>query len=137
MNTKQWVIGTVVGGVVIFAAGYVIFEVLLGDYYAANSGAATGMMRDPPIVWALAVGALAYAALILYALRAQAASVNVVSGMKVGAVVGFLLWATADFTLFGITNMSNLTVTVLDPFMELIHGGIAGAVIGAVLPKVA
>jgi hypothetical protein len=137
MNTKQWVIGTVVGGVVIFAAGYVIFEVLLGDYYAANSGAATGMMRDPPIVWALAVGALAYAALILYALRTQAASVNVVSGMKVGAVVGFLLWATADFSLFGITNMSNLTITMLDPFVELVHGGIAGAVIGALLPKVA
>ena len=137
MNTKQWVIGTVVGGVVIFAVGYVIFEVLLGDYYAANSGAATGMMRDPPIVWALAVGALAYAALILYALRTQAASVNVVSGMKVGAVVGFLLWATADFTLYGITNMSNLTLTIVDPIVELVHGGIAGAVLGALLPKVA
>jgi hypothetical protein len=35
--------------------------------------------------------------------------VNAVSGMKVGAVVGFLLWATADFSLYGITNMSNLT----------------------------
>lgn len=137
MNTKQWVIGTVVGGVVIFAAGYVIFEVLLGDYYAANAGSVTGVMRDAPIVWALAVGALAYAALIIYAMRGQAASANMVSGMKVGAVVGFLLWATADFTLFGITNMSNLTITMLDPFVELVHGGIAGAVIGALLPKVA
>ena len=137
MNTKQWVIGTVVGGVVIFAAGYVIFEMLLGDFYAANAGSATGVMRDPPIVWALAVGALAYAALILYALRTQAASVNVVSGMKVGAVVGLLLWATADFTLYGITNMSNLTLTIVDPLVELVHGGIAGAVLGALLPKVA
>jgi hypothetical protein len=122
---------------VIFAAGYVIFDMLLGDFYEANSGAATGMMREPPIVWALAVGALAYAALILYALRAQAASVNVVSGMKVGAVVGFLLWATADFMLYGITNMSNLTLTIVDPIVELVHGGIAGAVLGALLPKVA
>jgi hypothetical protein len=137
MNTKQWVIGTVVGAVVIFAVGYVIFDVLLGDYYAANSGSATGVMRDPPIVWALAVGALAYAALILYALRTQAASVNVVSGMKVGAIVGFLLWACADFSLYGITNMSNLTLTIVDPFVELVHGGIAGAVLGALLPKVA
>ncbi|HUG99606.1 MAG TPA: hypothetical protein VMQ83_10575, partial [Gammaproteobacteria bacterium] len=134
---KQWVIGTVVGGVVIFAVGYVIFDVLLGDYYAANSGSATGVMRDPPIVWALAVGALAYAALILYALRAQAASVNVISGMKVGAIVGFLLWACADFSFYGITNMSNLTLTIVDPFVELVHGGIAGAVLGALLPKVA
>jgi hypothetical protein len=137
MNTKQWVLGTVIGAVVIYAAGYLIFTVLLGDYYAANSGSATGVMRDSQIVWALAVGALAYAALILYAMRSQAGSVNVVSGMKVGAVVGFLLWATADFSLYGITNMSNLTVTMLDPFAEVVHGGIAGAVLGALLPKLA
>lgn len=137
MNTKQWVLGTVIGAVVIYAVGYLIFTVLLGDYYAANSGSATGVMRDSQIVWALAVGALAYAALILYAMRSQAGSVTVVSGMKVGAVVGFLLWATADFSLYGITNMSNLTVTMLDPFAELVHGGIAGAVLGALLPKLA
>ena len=137
MNTKQWVLGTVIGAVVIYAVGYLIFTVLLGDYYAANSGSATGVMRDSQIVWALAVGALAYAALILYAMRSQAGSVNVVSGMKVGAVVGFLLWATADFSLYGITNMSNLAVTMLDPFAELVHGGIAGAVLGALLPKLA
>ena len=137
MNAKQWVIGTVVGAVVIFAVGYVIFDVLLGDYYAANSGSATGVIRDEPVVWALVVGALAYAALIIYAMRAQAGSVNLVSGMKVGAIVGFLLWATADYSLYAITNMNNLSVTVLDPFVEIVHGGIAGAVIGAVLPKVA
>jgi hypothetical protein len=137
MNTKQWVLGTVIGAVVIYAAGYLIFTVLLGDYYAANSGSATGVMRDSQIVWALAVGALAYAALILYAMRSQAGSANMVSGMKVGAIVGFLLWACADFSLYGITNMSNLTVTMLDPFAELVHGGIAGAVLGALLPKLA
>ncbi len=137
MNAKQWVIGTVVGAVVVFGAGWVLFEMLLGDYYAANAGSATGVDRDPPIMWAIAVGALAYAALIIYAMRAQAASMNMISGMKVGAIVGFLLWATADFSLFGITNMSNLTITMVDPFVELVRGGIAGAVIGALLPKVA
>jgi hypothetical protein len=137
MNAKQWVIGTVVGAVAVFATGWVLFEMLLGDYYAANAGSATGVDKDPPIMWALVVGALAYAALIIYAMRGQAASANMVSGAKVGAVVGFLLWATADFSLFGITNMSNLTITMLDPFVELVHGGIAGAVIGALLPKVA
>ena len=137
MSTKQWVLGTVIGAIVIYAVGYLIFTVLLGDYYAANSGSATGVMRESQIVWALAVGALAYAALILYAMRSQAGSANMVSGMKVGAIVGFLLWACADFSLYGITNMSNLTVTMLDPFAELVHGGIAGAVLGALLPKLA
>lgn len=137
MNTKQWVVGIVAGGVVVYVLGYIIFEFLLGDFYAANGGSATGVNRDPQIVWAVAVGALAYAALILYALRANAASLNVVNGMKVGATVGFLLWLCADFTLYGITNMSNLTLTIADPFVELVHGGITGAVLAALLPKLA
>ena len=57
--------------------------------------------------------------------------------MKVGAIVGFLLWACVDFTLYGITNMNNLMVTIVDPFVELVHGGIAGAALAALLPKLA
>lgn len=135
MNAKQWVIGTVVGAIVIFGAGWLLFETLLGNYYEANVGSATGLEKEPPVMWAIAVGAVAYALLIIYAMRGQA--VNMMSGMKVGAVVGLLMWACADFTLFAITNMNNLTITMVDPLVELVHGGIAGAVIGAVLPKVA
>ena len=137
MNTKQWVVGTVAGAVVVYVVGYILFEFLLGDFYAANSGSATGVSRDPQIQWAVVVGALAYAALILYALRANVASLNVVSGMKVGAIVGFLIWAVADFTLYGITNINNLTVTIVDPLVELVHGGITGAALAVLLPKLA
>jgi hypothetical protein len=137
MNTRQWVIGTVGGGVVVMVAGYVIFEMLLGDFYRSNTGSATGVSRDPQIMWAVAIGALAYAALILQALKGQAAAVNVSSGMKIGATVGFLLWLCADFTIYGATNTNNLTLTMVDPLVELVRGGIAGAALGALLPRLA
>ena len=135
MTNKQWVVGAIAGGIVLMATGYLIFEVLLGDYYDANRGSATGVDRDPQLQWALAVGSLAYAALILYALQGQAGAVNVSSGAKAGAIVGFLLWACVDFTFYGFSNINNLTVTIVDPLVELVHGGIAGAVLGALLPK--
>lgn len=137
MNTKQWVVGTIGGAIVLFALGYVIFETLLGDFYAANGGSATGVERDPQIMWAVAVGALAYAALILVALRSHAGSLTVACGLKAGAAVGFLIWACADFTLYGITNINNLTLTIVDPLVELVRGGITGAAIAAFLPKLA
>jgi hypothetical protein len=137
MNTKQWVVGTVGGGFVAYVVGYVLFDLLLGDFYAANTGSATGVIRDPQIVWAGAVGGLAYAALILYALRANAASLNVASGAQVGATVGFLLWLCADFTLYGGTNMNNLTLTIVDPLVEIVRGGITGAALALLLPKLA
>jgi uncharacterized membrane protein len=137
MNTKQWVGGTVAGAVVLFAVGYVLFELLLKDFYAANSGSATGVYRDTQILWAVAVGALAYAALIIFALRGSAASLNLASGAKTGAIVGALIWACADFTLYGISNINTLTLAIVDPLVELVRGGITGAALAALLPKLA
>jgi uncharacterized membrane protein len=137
VNTKQWVVGTIAGGIVLFVLGYVFFDLLLGDFYAANSGSATGVMREAPVFWAVGVGAIAYTVLVLYALRSQGASVSVATGMKTGAIVGCLIWLCADFTLYGITNMSNLTVTIVDPLVEIVRGGIMGAVLGMLLPKLA
>ncbi|HEY7752187.1 MAG TPA: hypothetical protein VH856_00060 [Steroidobacteraceae bacterium] len=136
MNAKQMVVGTIVGGIVLYALGYVFFDLLLGDFYAANGGSATGVTREAPVVWAVGVGALAYAALMVYALKSKA-SVSVATGMKTGAIVGCLIWLCADFTLYGITNMSNLTVTIVDPLVEIVRGGIMGAVLGMLLPKLA
>jgi hypothetical protein len=137
MTGKQWAAGTIGGGIVLFVLGYILFDTLLKSFYQANAGSATGVGRDPQVLWAVAVGALAYAALIVYALRGQAGAVNASSGMKAGAVVGFLIWLTADFTFYGITNVNNLTLTIVDPLVELVRGGITGAVIGAFLPRLA
>jgi hypothetical protein len=135
MTTKQWVVGTVGGAVVLYAVGYVLFDLLLKDFYASNSGTATGVYRDAQIIWAVAVGALAYAALIVYALRANAGSRDAVSAAKVGATVGFLIWLCADFTFYGISNINTLTLAIVDPLVELVRGGITGAAVAVLLRK--
>lgn len=137
MNAKQWLAGIVGGGVVVYVVGYIVFETLLAGFYAANVGSATGVPRDPQILWAVAVAALAYAALIVFVLSLKAGSLTVATAIKAGATVGFLLWVCADFTWFGITNVNNLVVTIVDPLAELVRGGITGAVLGALLPKLA
>jgi hypothetical protein len=55
---------------------------------------------------------------------------------SVGAIVVFLLWLTADFIFYGYTNLSTLTKAIVDPILDLVHAGIAGAVVAAVLKKV-
>jgi len=137
MDAKRLVIGTLVGGIAMYVLGYLIFELAFGTFYAANAGSATGVMRDVSLVWAVALGSLSYAALVTLAMGNRAGSSTIGAGLKIGAVVGFLLWFTADFTLYGITNTANLTRTVVDPLLELVRGGIVGAVIGAALGKLA
>ena len=134
MDTKRLVTGVVVGGIALYAVGYLIFELAFGTFYAANAGSASGVERDPQVVWALVVGSLAYAALITLGI-VRSTRVTIGSGMAVGAVVGVLLWGTADFTLYAISNLSNLTRTVVDTLLEGVHGGVAGAAIALAIGK--
>ncbi len=139
MDVKRFVIGTLVGGVTVFATGYLIFAMPpFRDFYAyaMTAGAATGVAREPQLVWAVALGALSYSALVTLAIASRDSSMSIGAGIRIGAVVGFLLWFTADFMFYGISNVGNLTSTVVDPLIELVPGAIAGGVIAVVLGKI-
>jgi hypothetical protein len=136
MECKRFTIGTIVGAITVFILGYLIFNLAFGAFYQANKGSATGVDRSAVLYWALMLSALAYAALIVYAIGNRSNSLSILGGAKIGAIVGFLLWFAVDFSFYGSTNLSNFTVTIVDPFLELVRAGITGAVIAAVLKKV-
>lgn len=136
MDIKRFIIGTVVGGIAFYILGYIIWDILVADFYAANRGSAVGLTKDAPVLWAAAVGTLAYAALVTLGLGTRAGATTVMDGVKVGAVVGFLLWLTVNMIFFAYFNISNLTVTIVDPLLEAVRAGLGGAVIAVVLGKV-
>ncbi len=137
MEIKRFIIGTVVGAITIYILGNLIFDLAFGEFYTANAGSATGLVRDNPLMWATAMGSISYAALLTLAVGTRGGSVTIVDGLKTAAIVGFLLWFTVDFIFYGIFNMSNLTLAAVDPLLELVRAGIGGAVIAAVLAKIA
>ena len=134
MDTKRFLAGTIVGGIVLYVVGYLIFTMAFASFYAANAGTAMGVDRPAELMWAVVLGNLGYAALICYAMGARTTA-GLSGGAKVGAIVGFLIWFTVDFILYGVQNVSNLTRTIVDPLLEIVHGGIGGAVIGLLVGK--
>ena len=132
MSAGRTVAAVVIGAAVLYGVGWVLFDKLLLSFYTANAGSATGVMRESQVMWAMAVGYLFYAYLIIFALRFRPGSGSAGQGFLIGAAVGFLLWGTVDFVFYGISNINNLTVTMVDPLVEIVHGGIAGAVIAMV-----
>ena len=134
MSTKRLVTGALVGTIALYAIGYLIFELAFASFYAANVGSATGVLRESNLVWATVLHNLSEAVLVTLALNCARAS-SIAQGFKIGAIVGFLVWFTADFGYYNFTNVFNLTVTVVDPFLELVHHGIGGAIIVAVIGK--
>lgn len=136
MNTKRLAIGSIAGLVAVYIVGVVFWQLVFADFFAANAGSAEGVNRETPIIWAVGLGSLFYAALVTLMLEARGGTASIVDGIKGGALVGLLLWGTSDFILFGYMNLSNLTATIADTVLEAVRGGIAGGAIAAVLSKV-
>jgi hypothetical protein len=136
MNMKRLAIGSIVGAVVIYIMGIVIWGMLFTDFFAANAGSAEGVPREAEILWAVGLGTLLYAAMVTLTLEARSGTASLMEGLKAGALVGFLLWGTADFILYGNFNLFNLNGTIADVVLEAIRGGIGGAAIGLVLSKI-
>lgn len=139
MDAKHFAIGTVVGGLTVFASGVLLFAVPpFSDFYlyAMNAGSATGVPRESPLLWAVFLGALSYGALVTLAIGSRTGPTSIAAGIGIGAVVGFLLWFTADFMFFGIGNVGSLTTTIAGSLLELVPGAAAGGMVTAVLGRV-
>jgi len=136
MDMKRLMTGTIVGGILMYGLGWLIWGTLFNDFFAANAGSATGVGRESGILWATAVGNLALAALYTMAIL-KAGATSVADGAKVGAITGFLVWLGVDFIHYANTNIDNLTATLADPALELVRTAIVGAGIAMVLAKTA
>ena len=136
MSIQKLAIGSVVAAIVLYALGYVIWDILFLDYFAANAGAAGAGLREDQVLWAILLGTLGYGALVTRTVGAQAGAPTIVAGVKMGALAGFLLWFSADLIIYGLLDLWNLTVTVLDIGLETARAAVSGAVVALVLAKV-
>ena len=138
MTAEQFAIGTVAGAVALSATGYALFRMVLGNFYAyaLSAGSATGVPREPMLLWAFAIGALSYSALLTLGIGSRPGSPTMGAGIKIGAVVGFLFWFSADFMLYGISNVLSLTSALIDSVVEVVPSAITGGVIAVVLRKI-
>jgi len=103
MTTQRLLTGTVVGGIVLFFLGYLIFGIVFADFFAANAGTATGVPKDPMNFVALGIAQLAWgAALTLILNGASARSIG--QGVMVAGICGLLLFLGFDLTMYATSN---------------------------------
>ena len=132
MDAKRLAIGTVVGGIVMFGATYLIWNMAF-DYYAVAIEAA-GVAREPQLLWVSALSNVPFAALVTLVIE-RGGSSTIGGGVKIGAIVGFLVWASVDLSFYANTTIFDLTTIILDPLLAGVWFGIGGGVIAAVLGR--
>jgi hypothetical protein len=134
MDMKRLAIGTIVGGVTYYVVGYLIFQLSVADFYAANRP--PGFYREEPIFWAVAVGSLGLGLLLTLAITSREGALTIAGGVVTGALYNFLVWFGVDFVHHGGQEAQNLTLAIVDPLLEVVRGGVTGAVLAAVLARV-
>lgn len=130
MNTSKFLISSLIGGVVYFLLGWLVFGTLLMDYFQTNMNAALNRAPEDMIIWALIIGNIAYGFLLGYIF--QLANLNSISlGFKTGFIIGLIISITFDISFFGTSTMyKGLSIIFVDIFLVAIISGITGSVIG-------
>ena len=137
MDAKKRIIATLAGFIVYFVLGFLLYGILLSDFMRANTGSATGVMRTDGEMqwWALIVGNVMQAYLLVYIFGNWANITTFGGGLKAGAIVGFIVQLGISLNMYGTTNISNLTATLVDPIVMTVMMGATGGAIGWVLGR--
>jgi len=135
MSTQKFVLATVAGGVTLFVLGGILYGWLLMDFFMANSGTATGAMKETPDWFHLVLGELMFATLLTTVLGKWARVSSAGQGLTVGATFGFLLSLAMGLTFIGTMNITTPTAAMVDVIVGTVRTGVAGAVIGAIIGR--
>lgn len=137
MTVKNRLLATLVGFIVLFILGWLIYGLLLMDFYANNAGTTGGVMRpdDEMVWWALILGNLFQTYLLVYIFGNWANITTFSAGLKAGAIIGLIMGLAVNLSMYGTSNIMNLTATLVDPIVSAVIMGITGGIIGVMLGR--
>jgi hypothetical protein len=132
MNTNKILVGGIIGGIVSFLLGWLVWGMLLADFmtqHQTEAGKAVMRGEENMIWWAMIVANLFYGWLVSYVVG-KAGSNSIGSGATTGAVTGLLFAVSIDCILYGTTDISDTTWLIVDVVANTVVTAIIGAVIG-------
>jgi hypothetical protein len=134
MNSKS-IIAILVGSIAAFLLGWLVWGMLLAEYYKNNMIEYPGMMIDPPILWAIFIANVAGTALLVWLFGKMGVN-NMMSGFTNGAIIYFFISLSYAFMFYSMMNWyANTTVMVVDIIVNALFGGIIGGIVGMLMGK--
>jgi hypothetical protein len=134
MDIKKLFMGGIVGGILFFGLGYLIYGNLLAGFMHKNPGTATGVeraMEDIQFLY-LAIGNLAMGFLLAYIfVKSNVNSLG--NGLVTAAVVGALVSVGVDCVTYATTNVTSKTAMAADVAATTVMCAIVGAIVGMLM----
>jgi hypothetical protein len=136
MQNNKLLIGGIVGGVAFFFIGWIIYGMLLMSVMAeCSSPAAAAMAKEPMEMWAMGLSNLALGFLFAIIYSKYAALPSVGTAMQHGALMGLLMAASMDFSMYSMMNMMSLKGVFIDIAAFAVYVSLGSAVIVMVMGR--
>ena len=137
MNMRL-IIAVLVGSVVSFLLGWLIFDILLGTFYEGTMNSFKGLMRDDATIrlWAIYLSQLGWASLLGYVLSLRSGTYSIMTSFLTGFVVIGLAGLSFNMMMWATMNLAPYKLYVIDTLLNAVLGGITAIVIVLILkPK--
>ena len=126
---KNFLMATIAGGVTLFVLSFLIYAVLLADFFANDA------INPEPIMWAVTLGQFLSAAFLTIILGWKGVT-NAKEGFQAGAIIGAVMGLAFGLMMYGaMVGMHTITTLLGDTVVSLVVYGIGGAVIALVLNR--
>ena len=127
--------GTVFGGIAYFLLGWLVYGILLMNFYSGNTNQCMNNPDGQMAWWAIIVSNFV-AALLLTLILNWSGAKGIVDGLKTGAIFGFLLSSTISLSYWSMTTMyNNFGILLIDVVVSTIVMGVLGMIIVLVWGK--
>jgi hypothetical protein len=121
--------GTIFGGIFYFFLGWLIYGILMMDFYLANTNQCANRAQGDMVWWAMIVSTLLVSLFLTLILNWSNAA-KITDGLITGAIFGSLFSAVNGFSFWSMTTMYNSFLPMLiDIVFSAIVFGLTGIVI--------
>src|SRR5687767_4601179 len=122
MNVKAY-LAALAGAVFSFFGGWVIFGMLLVDFYMANTTSYEGLMKTPmPDLIFIFLSGLS-ASFLLTIIFTRWANVKTFSaGFTTGMTIYFFVIISFNLSMYGFYNLMNITLVFVDTLAQTVFG---------------
>ena len=132
MDIKKLLIGGIVGGILYFLLGWLIYGMLLMDFMMGHPGTATNVDRAEMDYLYLIIGNLAMGFLLAYVFVKSNVS-SMAGGLVTGGIIGALVSVGVDCVMYATTNVVSKTAMAADVAAMTVMSAIVGAAVGMVM----
>ena len=132
MNTKV-LLATLAAAIAAFLFGWIVFGILLEDFYKSNTPVYEGLMKNPPNLVMIFLSNIVNAFLLAYIFNRWAGIRTAIEGAQAGFIIFFLTSLAFDLMMYATMNMLTPLVMVVDVLGSGAFGAVIGAVVGLVL----